>query len=272
MTEEDVDKYGPRTNLTNEAYVKKWLIDNLYYVCKDKKVLDIASHTGKLLQYVKEVSPTHITSVEVDTRVFHELRNLSIDEIISDDIFNYLSSPKKFDVVICQGLLYHMHSPFMLLELIANRTDAEYVILDSMDRSLMGYTNSIVFRENVNFLGARNTSKDWKFTHSCIYVNPKFFKEAMIELGYRCIFEYNSNGDDNFKNVGWKHLSWFGLFKKSKHFSVDADFINAICQLVTIPDKIDPVNILNSDISFVSSSIEQIKNFLSNNSIDYKKV
>ena len=132
-----------------------------------------------------------------------------------DDTFthNFLEKPYKVDVAVCCGVLYHLHSPIYLLELIVNKTDPEYIILESVvikkDNRVYEYTE--VETEVDNIPGNRYTSSGWKSAGVNIKLSQELLDLVMNNLGY-CIVKR----DDNlarFKSES-KKFAIMNLYKK----------------------------------------------------------
>jgi 2-polyprenyl-3-methyl-5-hydroxy-6-metoxy-1,4-benzoquinol methylase len=92
---------------------------------------------------------------------------------------------------VCCGVLYHLHSPVYLLELIANRTDPEYIILESVvfknDKSEHKFTlRTEISTEVDNIPGNRYTLSEWKSAGLNMVFSQDVFDLVMNNLGY-CI-------------------------------------------------------------------------------------
>lgn len=213
MTEPNIDHLFTDIDsiITNKNYLD--LIQSKYLsVCNNKSVLEIAPYRGWHTRLISKQEPTSITVVEPDTRhnKFLELPNV---EVVNEDIFHYLETTRSFDVVVCFGLLYHLHHPLYLLELIANRVNPQYIILDSVDRDKSGV---YIVSEQDNTFGGRQVS-NWKSCQMSINVPRTCYFQAMTNLGYELLTHdvtTNNPDFDSCKEWGMKHQSWFGIWKR----------------------------------------------------------
>jgi|APGre2960657373_1045057.scaffolds.fasta_scaffold22793_2 hypothetical protein len=158
-------------------------LDKLYpylNICENKRILEIGPFNGVHTQVVKSYNPKKITLVELYE---HALIALKQDypecEIVENDIFHYLEQPHEFDVVICCGVLYHLHSPLHLLELIVNRTSAKFICIESFDAGLF------INQEDDNTMGARQLLPNWKSTNTSIKIPKETIITAMQNLEYK---------------------------------------------------------------------------------------
>lgn len=165
-------------------------LDSLYpyfNVCKDKSVLEIGPYIGVQTQVIKANDPRQLTLVEPNLDGVIALQYHFHDaEIVNDDIFFYLADTHKFDVVVCFGLLYHLHSPLYLLELIANRVSPDHMIIETFTQ-----TNPTFKIENDNTPGARQLINDWKSVNLTLYISKEIIISSMHNLGYK-LLEYNT--------------------------------------------------------------------------------
>ena len=113
-------------------------IADKFKYCEDKTVLEIGPFNGYHTELIKRFNPKNITMIEPNYRAAKWLKKEYPEcHVIIDDAILYLCDKpyvkKPYDVVICCGVLYHLHSPVFLLELIANICQPEYVFLETMD-------------------------------------------------------------------------------------------------------------------------------------------
>mgnify|MGYP006275435645 CR=1 FL=1 len=110
-------------------------IKDCFNICENNDVLEIAPFLGTHTQLILSNKPKSVTLVENDNKWIPKLKQLYTNcDIIENDIFEFIySNNKKFDVVICCGFLYHLHHPFCLLELIANKLQPKYMIIETFD-------------------------------------------------------------------------------------------------------------------------------------------
>jgi hypothetical protein len=94
---------------------------------RDARVLDLASHDGRFSFAALQNGARHVVGIEHDDLIVEKcLTNFASYgvpqddyEFVVGDVFEYLRSAERVDVVFCFGLLYHIHDHMMLLTLIA---------------------------------------------------------------------------------------------------------------------------------------------------------
>lgn len=153
--------------------------------CQGSKVLEIGPFNGTHTDLILSKNSTSLTLVEPNEDAYKTLliKYSNTCEIIKDDIFFYLDQKRDFDVVVCCGVMYHLHSPFWLLELIANRINPKTFILESyfVSRGL-AYTE-----EDDEMLGHRQLSDGWKSCQINVRISENMTINSMRKLGYKLI-------------------------------------------------------------------------------------
>jgi phospholipid N-methyltransferase len=99
--------------------------------CKDLSVLEVGPYDGHHTKSIIAQSPKSTDVVEGNRLHYGNLKEIpGISQIYVDDVMLFLQNKRPYDVVVCLGVLYHLHSPLHLLELIVNNCSPKYVILD----------------------------------------------------------------------------------------------------------------------------------------------
>jgi 2-polyprenyl-3-methyl-5-hydroxy-6-metoxy-1,4-benzoquinol methylase len=181
------------------------LLKNYFYIVNGQKVLEIAPANGKHSKIIIDQLPKELTVVDADVNLEETLKAIQgITHVIIDDVFNYLNTNRYFDVVLCNGFLYHTHSPFYLFELIANRVKPKYIILESIISDKISVNEEI---ENV--AGQRITANDWKSCKINTIYPIAYYSCAMTNLGYSMVkqdtFSVNKNHPTRKDNI-WIQL------------------------------------------------------------------
>ena len=94
---------------------------------KDKSVLEFGPFQGYITNIIKDCSPSKVFTVEPKMHVAgppHDYKGTAND-FFKDTL------PLEYDVVVCMGLLYHLHSPYHLLEQIINLCNPEKLIIET---------------------------------------------------------------------------------------------------------------------------------------------
>jgi SAM-dependent methyltransferase len=165
--------------------LKKYL-----YVCSGKDVLEIGPLDGRATTVIDFFNPKSVTLVEPNPTSLKILNDKFINhQIFGEDVYHYLESTKKFDVVVCNGVLYHLHSPMYLLELIVNRTDPDILIIESIFLDNVKTTGALFGEEIDNIQGNRQVLNNWKSTGIRLMFTSSLLKLAMKNLGFELVKE-----------------------------------------------------------------------------------
>ena len=197
---------------TNQDYLN--LIDTKYFtVCHDQHVLEIGPLNGVHSKLIINHQPKYFEVIEpYQSLVMTDLQAINgINNVIVDDALLVLSSPHRCDVVVCFGVLYHLHSPLHLLELIANHCRPTYILLDSIGQfnDEINPAHTFFELENVNELGTRQVRPEFKFSGFKIVCPGSIVQAVMDRLGYELVLTDNLSITDNFS----KSNSWVALWK-----------------------------------------------------------
>lgn len=173
---------------TCDEYLLQWsryhdFIDGEFFSDIDyKNVLEIGSFTGAQTQVLAKHNLTSLTLVEPNSMASKELEEkYPAAHVITNDIFDlYSKEPLQCDVVVCLGLLYHLHSPLYLLELIANQSSPDTIILDNVHCEYLGQGG--LLPEPTNVPG--NMFSNRKVIPRAVVYSFNDINSAMEDLGY----------------------------------------------------------------------------------------
>ena len=185
--------------------------------CKDKLVLEIGPSFGHHNELIVRENPKQIDVIEGDHRQIPYLQKFSgvstspeysdlIDNIIQDDAQLYLLENKKqYDVVICFGVLYHLHDPLSMLEVIINQCNPTHVILDCV----VG-PEDLEFIPEVNWHpGNRQPRSNWKSAGFNLVAPFDIVNESMHNMQYKLIKNDYIMVSDRIS----KSNTWIGLWE-----------------------------------------------------------
>lgn len=151
--------------------------------CNDKDVLEIAPLYGSHTPLIEAHNPKSITLVEQSTHaVRYLIKTYSNHTVIMDDIFFFLETSRNFDVVVCCGLLYHLHSPLYLLELICNRIAPKIIYIETYCTD-----DIIISTEEDNKEGNRQLKSGWKSVGMTLTFPAEIYVNAMSNMGYKLV-------------------------------------------------------------------------------------
>ena len=156
---------------TNDEGKKVWnylmYSRDIFSICENKTVLEIGPFSGWHTALITSYNPKHLTVVEPNI----ESQKVLCDQfphasVIVDDIYYFLEKYFNADVVVCCGVLYHLHSPIYLLEQIVNKVNPKYIILETFDEiqdseaKLIDSISCTLIKEELNIPGNRYTAKN----------------------------------------------------------------------------------------------------------------
>ena len=180
-----------------------------FNVCSDKTVLEIAPFGGHQTKAIVKYPIKSLLFVEPHLGNNERLIDLfPTATIINDDIFNVYHNKFLVDVVVACGLLYHLHSPLYLLELIANQSDPEYIILDNIHQPDIQIRNEVP-----NTPGNRyTTTLTWKAVNYSICLPFDYIDQSLTDLGYKCVnkielAEFNVRSKQNSWMASWQKIT-----------------------------------------------------------------
>jgi SAM-dependent methyltransferase len=116
-----------------ESY-SQFLTREVFPCVEGKRVLEIGSLTGRITEEIRKHTPLEITTIDPDPMV----RKQTTFSGTANDYFNYYCFDQsatnhlsRYDVVVLMGVLYHLHSPLHLLEMIINKIRPEMLIIET---------------------------------------------------------------------------------------------------------------------------------------------
>lgn len=179
--------------------------------CTGKVVLEIGASIGYHSKLISENFPKYFEVIESNENCYELLKkNEKIDNIIIDNVFSVLRDYKKFDIVVCFGVLYHLPHSLHLLELIVNYNNPDIIMLDSY---IENQIRSIP--EPINEPGHRYVNKNWKTCGVNIILPFENIDLCLSNLGYKL-------KEQDFLNISYgpiyetsKNNSWLALWEKA---------------------------------------------------------
>lgn len=181
--------------------------DEYFLICQNKSVIEIGPNDGIHTKLIVNHSPTYLELIEPDTKNSEKLTSITgVDSLIVDDVFFVLKDKHPADVVVCCGVLYHLHSPLYLLELITNHCNPEYIILDCVTDQ----KNISFLRETDNIPGNRQLISNWRSAGYNLVAPFTIIEQSMKNMGYNLIKQGNIDSCE-FKS---KENFWVGLWKR----------------------------------------------------------
>jgi hypothetical protein len=184
----------------------KFIDDQYFSVCKSSRVLEIGPHCGSHSKLIINHTPSYFEIVEGDAAAVNNLLKIpGIDKVVHNDVMIELQkNTKHFDVCICLGVLYHLHSPLHLLELMINKCQPSYLLLDCVTAPYP----LIFLNEYTNTPGNCQTVINWKSCNLNFVVPFFIYNKSLHNMGYQLSFV-------NKQSVSWlpKNNGWTALWK-----------------------------------------------------------
>jgi SAM-dependent methyltransferase len=182
-------------------------INNKYFsICQNQRVLEIGPFGGKHSKLIINNAPSYFETIEGDAENARKLSNIiGIDNIIHNDVIVELQeNSKQFDVCVCFGVLYHLHSPLHLIELIINKCQPRYLLLDCV----MAPHPLVFLDESINTPGNCQTVKEWKSCKLNLVIPFFIYNQSLYNMGYKLELV-------NQQTVSWRPKSngWTAMWK-----------------------------------------------------------
>lgn len=206
-------------HINNESIVNilRYIDDRFFSICEDKEVLELGPAHGTMSSYINLRNPKKFTVVEPDLTCCEMLDIILSDEnrTVHNLPYNdyYALYKEKYDVVLCCGLLYHLHSPIDLLEKIVNFNDPEYILITNIEFSETGLSENIEPTDEVlmRYLDSGIT----KSIDRNLYLSQKDLVTCLGTVGYEVVDEITT---DKWKSI-WDRTdeninNYLKLFRK----------------------------------------------------------
>ena len=184
------------------------LLNETFSVCSGKSVLELASFDGHISKFIRKQKPASHYTVEPDTERAVYGPNTFI--ATANDYYN--TTVPTVDVVVCMGLLYHLHSPLHLLEQIINKSKPKVIIIESTHA-----VEAIIQEENFNTTGNAYSDKDistpiaWNLN-----IENSNYGTVLSSVGYNTK-QFVPHYDD-IQLYDWalsKQNCWMGVYEKN---------------------------------------------------------
>jgi len=164
--------------------------NNIFTCVQNKSVLELAANGGWHSRLIYENNPEKLVCVEPDIFFCEPLYDTFASqhkniECFWDTYNEYIQKEKeKFDVVVCCGLLYHLHSPLDCMEKIINIHQPKTLIIENFD---VDYEH--LNEEDLNLCGNAFTDNTKHIPYN-FFIPMRKWKEILSKVGYNCIKEY----------------------------------------------------------------------------------
>lgn len=212
--------YNPfEKHIDNESIVNilRYIDEQFLLICDHKKVLELGPAHGATSSYINLRNPEKFTVVEPDYECckildrFINGENKTVYNMTYNDY--YARHKEKYDVVLCCGLLYHLHSPIDLLEKIVNFNDPEYILITNIEFPETGLSENIEPTDEIlmRYLDSGIT----KPIDRNLYLSQKDLTTCLESVGYEVVDEITT---DKWKSI-WDRTeeninNYLKLFRK----------------------------------------------------------
>ena len=126
----DIGKLSPEEKRAHMKPMRDHYFDILteekvFQNCQGANVLEIGPLIGDITRIIEKQNPDRLVTVEPDP---------SISATHNCTYNDYVDNTKElFDVVVCMGVLYHLHSPFDMIDKMLEVHKPSTIILETMD-------------------------------------------------------------------------------------------------------------------------------------------
>lgn len=194
-----------RTEFDSAQQYLEFCADQYFTVCRGQSVLEIGPGDGRHTKLIMRQDPITIELIEGHEPCKAQLEDLAVRELHQDDVMLFLDRPRPFDVVICLGVLYHLHSPLHLLELIVNHCRPRMIILDCV----MAPQHLQLLPEPKNMYGSNQPRSNWRSCDVNIVLPFLTYLQVLEHMGYVAskIHRITVRDDPS------KHNSWMALWE-----------------------------------------------------------
>lgn len=110
-------------------------------------VLELGPLEGAHTCMIEQAGAASVTAIESNTRAFlkclcvKEIFGLQRSRFLLGDFLEYLEHPRRHDVVIASGVLYHMQDPLRLLQLLTKASDRIFLWTHYYDATAISRRN-----------------------------------------------------------------------------------------------------------------------------------
>jgi len=181
------------------------VLDTLFTHCKNKTVLELGSFTGHFTKEIIKHKPKNVLSVEPNA----DVAPLNANTFIGTANDFYKVNKTEFDVVVCMGLFYHLHSPIHLLEQIINISKPKALIIETVNGNIL---NKEEYNLPGNAFSDRGINNPLPFNFG---LHEKDFTMLLESVGYVQTLLYE--GYDDIDLTDWeesKQHCWSGVYEK----------------------------------------------------------
>lgn len=205
----DIEKLQPLVFDNVQSYLD-FCSQEYFGHCQYQSVLEIGPGDGRHTREILKHTPRSIDTVEGHEPCLNHADKLSVIQEHHDDVMLFLGQPRLFDVVLCLGVLYHLHSPLHLLELIVNHCQPRALIMDCV----MAPQQLQLLPESRGVWGSNQPRLHWRSCDVNLVIPFLTYLQVLDHLGYSATkINRIAVCDDHSK-----HNSWMALWEK-KHDS-----------------------------------------------------
>jgi|TARA_B100001094_G_scaffold333142_1_gene408975 hypothetical protein len=182
----DWDKISADT-LTSENYTKYLdTIDSYLDECRGKTVLELGPCNWMMSERILSKNPISLDTIEPDLNAHKIMPEGLTNHLMTANDF-FAKDKRTFDVVICTGVMYHLHSPIHLLEQIINIAKPKQFILETTRNTALSVRISLN-KEKFNIIGNAHSDKgiDKPIEYSLNLPN-KYYEDIILEHGYEIL-------------------------------------------------------------------------------------
>tara|TARA_B100001996_G_C18624565_1_gene579194 strand:+ start:533 stop:1123 length:591 start_codon:yes stop_codon:yes gene_type:complete len=188
-----------------------WLEKNIFSgTVENQSVLELGALNNKITNVIGRCNPKSIYTVDPEPSGKPDFKGTANDFYAAD----HFTEP--YDVVVCMGLLYHLHSPWHLVELIINHSRPKILILETAN-SINHVKGLSIAPEEYNTFGNAYADKEIKYPmqiHSSVTRNNwiEGIETTPMKLQKHWIYRLIPFEQDDFFMTAKQNM-WMGVFK-----------------------------------------------------------
>lgn len=163
-------------------------IDSYLEICKGKTVLEIGPCHWMMSERILSKNPISLDTIEPDPYAHNRKPTGLTNHLMTANDF-FAKDKRTFDVVICVGVLYHLHSPLHMLELILNIAKPKHFVLETTNNIA---TKPSIYKEEMsvpgNAFGDKGINKPVGYN---VTIPNDYYENIVLDFNYKlCNKEY----------------------------------------------------------------------------------
>ena len=167
----------------------EWSYDEFFsHIKPSDSVLEIGPAVGYHSNLIQRQNPRKHICVEPNEKVVDTLEEI-VDDVFCCHYEDFYNHDRRYDVVVCCGVLYHILSPLNLLEKITNLSRPDKIILSNIKVDDDGVEKYTYEHEHLGRHDREYYNNPIKYWHK---LKSDTVKEVLESQDYKCIKELDT--------------------------------------------------------------------------------